>query len=93
VTTTDLVELEDKPLYENNNYEVVILYLGEDGEPFVDGRFVYRTIYAVMNKGTGVMEHTAIQLPDAIFTAVSLDAALEKAPWNWANEVTSAVAN
>lgn len=93
MTTTNLDETEGTPIYENTNYEVVILYLGEDGEPFVDGRYVYRTIYAVRNKGTDVLEHTAIQLPDAIFTAVSLNTALEQAPWNWASDVAAAVVN
>lgn len=82
--------MEGEPVYENDHYVVEILYTGEDGDPYLDGKFAYRTIYTVTNKRTEVMEHACPQLPEAIFTAVGLAAALDKAPWNWAKEVAEA---
>lgn len=78
------------PVYENDHYVVDILYIDPELEPFVDGRFTYYTVYAVTNKLTEVIEHTSVQLPEAIFTAVSLDAALRNAPWNAVKEVVAA---
>ena len=86
------LETEGDALYENNHYEVVLLYTGE-GFPYTDGKFNYHTLYGVRNKRTEVLEHACIQLPEAIFTAVGLGAALDKAPWNWANDVVDAVVN
>jgi len=84
------VERSQELLYENDRYLVDILYISPDAEPYVDGKYVYRTVYGVWNKETDVIEHVCIQLPEAIFTAVGLNAALEKAPWNWAKEVADA---
>lgn len=76
--------ISDEPVYENNYYVVVVLYLGPDSPVmYNDGRFAYRTCYAVMNKDTEVLEHVCTQLPEAIFSAVTLADSLEKAPWNW----------
>lgn len=91
-TNNNELELVDDglPVFENDHYFVDIVYLGEDSEPYVDGKFVYRTIYAVVNKQTEVIEHACVQLPEAIFCAVGLSAALDKAPWKWAREVAEA---
>ena len=56
-------------LYENERYEVVcsigtdLLILGEDG------KYSDRPGYAVINKETGVVEHTTTVLPQALFQA------------------------
>lgn len=73
-------------LYENERYIVVAVdFLGPeaDGDPYTDGRFQYDTGYAVVNKETEVWEHVCTQLPEACFTAMSLNNAMDAAPWNW----------
>lgn len=85
------LEREGDAIYENSHYEVVLMYVGPDGPPFTDGRWEYHSFYGVRNKRTEIIEHTSVQLPEAIFTAIGLGAALDKAPWNWANEVAEAV--
>lgn len=65
-----------KILYENTHYKVIPFAnaMGEKGEPDSNG-------YAVVNKDTGVIEHTTIMLPGAIYQAQgfsdSLDALLK----------------
>lgn len=53
---------EVKTMYETPNYKVVVHAdcLGEDGEYGKEG-------YAVINKDNGVVEHTTMMLPGAIF--------------------------
>lgn len=57
--------MEDAALYTTENYEVVLSLdvLGEDGN------YAGRIGYAVRNIETGVVEHTTMMLPGAIFQA------------------------
>jgi hypothetical protein len=86
----DLTIEADEELYSNERYEVVIILIGEDGIPYSDGRWAYPQFYGVRNKSTGVIEQACAQLPEAIFTAVGLAAALEKAPWNYGKDLAEA---
>jgi len=58
-------------LYENDHYEVIETNdaLGEDGKYGREG-------YAVINRQTGIAEHTTTIYPQAIFQADALDGAL-----------------
>ena len=58
-------------IYENKNYQVVLMdkVLGEDGRYGPPG-------YAILNKETGVVEHTTMVLPQAIFQADAFMGAL-----------------
>ena len=60
-----------KPIYENEKYEVQSTSdaLGEDGRYGRGG-------YAVINKETGVTEHTTMVLPQALFQADAFMGAL-----------------
>ena len=71
------------PLYENDRYIVVVVDLSGDMDTYTDGRFQYDAAYAVVNKVTEVWEHVCSQLPEACFTAMSLDNAMASAPWMW----------
>jgi hypothetical protein len=85
-----VLEDEGEAVFENDHYEVVLMFVGPDGPPYTDGRWEYHTFYGVRNKRTEVIEHTCVQLPEAIFTAIGLAAALLKAPWNWAEDMAAA---
>ena len=60
---------DSSSIYENEKYEVVCtlgtdtLILGEDG------KYSDRPGYAVINRETGVIEHTTTVLPQALFQA------------------------
>ncbi len=58
-------------IYENKNYAVVESkdVIGEDGKYGRQG-------YAVVNKETGVVEHTTMVLPQALFQADAFEGAL-----------------
>ena len=84
------IAVDGDDVFENEHYIVGILELGPDGDMYTDGKFAYRTCYAVINKQTDVIEHVCVQLPEAIFCAVGLAAALDKAPWKWAKDVVEA---
>jgi hypothetical protein len=58
-------------IYENDKYSVVLTddAIGEDGQ-------YGRTGYAVVNKETGVIEHTTTVLPQALFQADAFMGAL-----------------
>jgi hypothetical protein len=86
----ELIDADAEAVYENERYEVVLLYVGPDGPPYTDGRWTYHSFYGVRNKQTEIVEHTCVQLPEAIYTAIGLASALEKAPWNWANDLADA---
>jgi hypothetical protein len=77
-------------LYDNERYFVIAVNIDptEGGEPYVDGRFTYFDVYAVVNKETDVWEHVCVQLPEACFTAMSLNSAMEMAPWHEAKKAT-----
>lgn len=90
----DLLGMEEleygESVYENDHYVVDVLYISPEADPYVDGKFIYRTVYAVTNKATEVIEHVCIQLPEAIFCAHGLAAALDNAPWKKVEEVVGA---
>jgi hypothetical protein len=83
---------DGEAIFENDHYEVVLMFVGPDGPPFTDGRWEYHSFYGVRNKRTEIIEHTCVQLPEAIFTTIGLDAALNKAPWKWAEDMAAAAA-
>ena len=58
-------------IYENKSYEVIECanVIGEDGQYGAVG-------YAVRNKETGVLEHTTMVLPQALFQADAFEGAL-----------------
>lgn len=58
-------------IYENDNYTVVVIddAIGEDGK-------YGRAGYAVVNKETGIKEHTTTVLPQALFQADAFMGAL-----------------
>ena len=76
------------PIYENEKYEVVcnlgtdLLILGEDG------KYSNRGGYAVINKETGVVEHTTTVLPQALFQADAFLGALGSLVSQSANDST-----
>ena len=61
-----------KVLYDTTNYEVIRFgaAMGEDGEIGADG-------YAVRNKDTGVIEHSTVILPQAIYQAQGFSDSLD----------------
>ena len=77
-------------LYENDNYRVDSAEFDETNL-FTDGRFGYTAGYVVINKTTEIIEHVCVQLPEACFTAFSLDSAMKKSPWDWAANVAEAL--
>jgi hypothetical protein len=64
-------------LYENANYEVVVSVNGDNflilGE---DGNYTDRAGYLIRNRETGVVEHTTMVLPQALFQADAFMGAL-----------------
>jgi hypothetical protein len=60
------------PIYENNSYKVVLSdnVIGEDGQ------YAGRAGYGVVNKETGITEHTTMVLPQALFQADAFEGAL-----------------
>jgi hypothetical protein len=58
-------------IYKNKNYEVIVIEnaMGETGERDSEG-------YAVVNNETGVIEHTTMVLPQAVFQADAFMGAL-----------------
>jgi hypothetical protein len=94
--TTNNVDVEEEipePLYQNDYYFVAVIVVNEGEEPYVDGKFVYKELYGVINRQTGVLEHACVQLPEAIFCASALETALNKSPWNWAKSIESELVN
>lgn len=65
-----------KVMYDTKNYEVAVadsqeLILGEDGK--------YANVpgYIVLNKETGIVEHTTMMLPQAIYQAQGMSDSLD----------------
>lgn len=76
-------------LFETNRYEVIVVDTDEAGmEAYTDGRFMYTTVYAVVNKETGVWEHVGVQYPEACFAAKALTNAVDAEPWNYVGRDT-----
>lgn len=67
-------------LHENENYVVMV---EEYDEPVQFAGAPYDAAYAVLNRGTDVVEFLTPQLPNAISVAEQLDMALTMKDWEW----------
>src|SRR5688572_27567489 len=74
-------------LHENETYHVTAhknnFSTGGKNYSFVEERAFYNEGYLVTNKVTGIVEHTSISLPEAIFTSEQMNDTLLSNPWKW----------
>ena len=75
--------------YENHHYRVALIKQLEQRTHSVEivmHDTTYYEGYAVISKGTGVVEYMTTSLPEAIFNAEQFDVALTNETWKWMRE-------
>lgn len=73
---------EVENLFENENYEVVIVHLPIELAVRAHGA-QHTSVYAVRNRETGVDEAYTPSFPDAIAAAEQFSLAIENSVWKW----------
>jgi len=77
-------------IYENEKYEVVVS-MGDAPVLGEDGKYSDRGGYLVVNKETGVIEHTTTVLPQALFQADAFLGALGSLVSQGSNDAGSVI--